>query len=204
MISVVIQAGGESRRMGQDKALLPFFGETLLERVLNRVNQLGDELLVTTNHPERFPHLGVPMITDELPGQGALGGLLTALLAAQFSTVIIVACDMPFVNSAILTEASDQLQSRQADVVIPRTEYGYEPLHAVYRRETCLPAVRAALAAGEQRLISWYPSVKVIPVEKEDLIKHDPLGIAFWNLNTPDDLRQAEELAEELEGKGLR
>jgi molybdopterin-guanine dinucleotide biosynthesis protein A len=198
MISVAIQAGGESRRMGQDKALLPFLGESLLERVMKRVNLLGDELLVTTNHPERFLDFGVPLIQDELPGKGALGGLLTALHAAQFSTVIVVACDMPFVNPKILADACDQLHSKQADVVVPHTENGYEPLHAVYRRETCLPAIRAALEAGERRLISWFPSVNVIPIAKDDLIKYDPHRIAFWNVNTPEDLHQAEELAAEL------
>lgn len=198
MISVAVQAGGESRRMGQDKALLPFLGESMLERVMKRVNPLGDELYVTTNHPERFLDFGVPMIQDELPGKGALGGLLTALSAAQFSTVIVVACDMPFVNPEILADASDQLHSKQADVVIPLTEKGYEPLHAVYRRETCLPAVRSALAAGERRLISWFPSVKVIQIAKDDLIKFDPARIAFWNVNTPEDLHQAEELASQL------
>jgi molybdopterin-guanine dinucleotide biosynthesis protein A len=184
--------------MGQDKALLPFLGESMLARVMKRVNPLGDELFVTTNHPERFLDFGVPMIQDELPGKGALGGLLTALSAAQFSTVIVVACDMPFVNPEILADASDQLHAQQADVVIPLTEKGYEPLHAVYRRETCLPAVRAALEAGERRLISWFPSVKVIQIDKHDLIKFDPARIAFWNVNTPEDLHKAEELALEL------
>ena len=184
--------------MGQDKALLPFLGELLIERVMKRVNLLGDELLVTTNHPERFPDFGVPMIKDQLPGKGALGGLLTALHAAQFSTVVVVACDMPFVNPDFLADACDQLHSKQADVVVPHTEKGYEPLHAVYRRETCLPAVRDALQAGERRLISWYPSVNVIPIAEDDLIKFDPQRIAFWNLNAPEDLHQAEVLAAKL------
>ena len=198
MISVAVQAGGESRRMGQDKALLPFLGESMLKRVMKRVNPLGDELFVTTNQPENFLDFGVPLIQDELPGKGALGGLLTALSAAQFSTVIVVACDMPFVNPKILANACDQLRSKQADIVIPHTDNGYEPLHAVYRRETCLPAVRAALNAGERRLISWFTSVNVIPITEDVLIKYDPHRIAFWNLNTPEDLHQAEELAAEL------
>jgi len=198
MISIAVQAGGESRRMGQDKALLPFLGESMLARVIKRVSTIGDELYVTTNHPERFLDFRVPMIRDELTGKGALGGLLTALSAAQFSTVIVVACDMPFVNPDILVAASDQMRSKQADVVIPLTENGYEPLHAVYRRETCLPAVRAALESGERRLVSWFPSVNVIQISIDELIKYDPYGLAFWNVNTPEVLQQAEDLAAEL------
>jgi len=75
MKSVVIQAGGESRRMGQDKALLPFLGEPLIERVINRVVPYADELLITTNNPEDYKVFNVPLFQDILPGIGALGGL---------------------------------------------------------------------------------------------------------------------------------
>ena len=162
MYSVAIQAGGESKRMGQDKALLPFLGETLLARVMKRISPLGDEVFVTTNHPERFTGFGVPLFRDELPGMGALGGLYTALRAARYPLVIVVACDMPFVNARILAEACDRLLTNDMDVLIPLTNEGYEPFHTVYRRETCLPAVYAALQAGERRLISWFPQVKVL------------------------------------------
>jgi len=197
MISIAIQAGGESRRMGQDKALLPFLGETMLDRVIKRVAPLGDELLVTTNQPASFAHFKVQLIKDQLPGTGALGGLLTALNAAQFPVVIVVACDMPFVNADILAAACDRLHSNQADVVIPLSKEGYEPFHAVYRRETCLPVIRKALENGERRLISWFPSVDVVPITENDLVQYDPLRIAFWNVNTLDELKQAEEFARE-------
>lgn len=197
MISVAIQAGGESRRMGQDKALLPFLGETMLDRVIKRVAPLGDELLVTTNQPESFVDFKVPLIQDQLPGTGALGGLLTALNAAQFPVVIVVACDMPFVNVNILVAACDRIHSNQADVVIPLSKEGYEPFHAVYRREACLPVIRKALENGERRLISWFPSVDVVPITENDLVQYDPLRIAFWNVNTLDELKQAEEFARE-------
>jgi molybdopterin-guanine dinucleotide biosynthesis protein A len=197
MISIVIQAGGESQRMGQDKALMPFLGKTLLERVIERVSDLGNELLVTTNHPEKFSHFKIPLFQDRQPERGALGGLFTALSAAQFPTVIVVACDMPFVNPDILKVACEWLSTKEGDVVIPRTKYGYEPLHGVYRREICLPAVNRALTTGEKRMISWFPSVKVIPLTEGELVKYDPMGIAFWNVNTLEELRRAEDMARE-------
>ena len=181
--------------MGQDKAFLPFLGTTLLERVMMRVEQLGDELFVTTNQPERYRDFGVPLFEDVLPGKGALGGLLTALSSAQYPFLIVVACDMPFVNADILTEAYQRLLSQNADVAVPHTENGYEPFHAVYRRETCLPAIKLALEAGERRLISWFPSVKVVPISDDDLRRYDPIEVAFWNVNTADDLQQAEKFA---------
>ena len=197
MFSIAIQAGGESRRMGQDKALLPFLGETLLVRVMKRVAPLGEEMFVTTNHPERFTDIRVPLVQDELPGMGALGGLYTALSAARYPVVMVVACDMPFVNPELLAEARERLIANEVDVLIPRTKEGYEPFHAVYRRKTCLPAVHKALQAGERRLISWFPQVEVLTLSGDELLRYDPQGLSFWNVNTPDELRRAEELAVE-------
>lgn len=199
MKSVAIQAGGESRRMGQDKALLPFLGTTLVERVISRVAPLGDELLITTNNPQEYLEFKVPLFRDLLPGKGALGGLYTALSAARFPIVIVVACDMPFVNVDILAQAIEKLQSNEVDVVIPKTKKGYEPFHAVYRRETCLSAVQSALQSGERRLISWFPKVKVTPITDPDLYQYDPQRIAFRNLNTREDLLNAEVLAQKLD-----
>jgi len=199
MKSVAIQAGGESRRMGQDKALLPFLGTTLVERVISRVAPLGDELLITTNNPQEYLDFKFPIFRDLLPGKGALGGLYTALSVARFPIVIVVACDMPFVNTDILAQAIEKLQANDVDVVIPQTEKGYEPFHAVYRRETCLSAVQSALQSGEKRLISWFPKVKVTPITESELDQYDPQRIAFRNLNTREDFLNAEVLAQELD-----
>jgi molybdopterin-guanine dinucleotide biosynthesis protein A len=184
--------------MGQDKALMTFLGKTLLDRVINRVADLGDELIITTNRPENYTQFGLPLYQDRLPLKGALNGLFTALSVAQYPTVIVVACDMPFVNSDLLRLACGWLTIEGGDVVIPRTQLGYEPLHAVYRRESCLAAVDKALKVGEKRMISWFPSVKVVPILEEKLLEYDPLGIAFWNVNTLEELRRAEEMAKKL------
>jgi molybdopterin-guanine dinucleotide biosynthesis protein A len=73
-----------------------------------------------------------------------------------------------------------------------------EPLHAIYRRETCLPLVEAALDANQWKLISWFDHAKVRVLKLEEIARLDPKGLAFWNLNTPEDLRQAEERARKL------
>jgi molybdopterin-guanine dinucleotide biosynthesis protein A len=199
MKSVAIQAGGESSRMGRDKALLPFMGKPLIERVINRVASLGDELIITTNRPGDYMKFGFPLYRDILPGYGALGGLYTALSVSRFPVVIVVACDMPFVNAEILTMSIEMLLGSNADVVIPRTENGYEPFHAVYRRETCLPAIKSAIQSGEKRLISWFPSVKISQIPVSDLLDHDPRRIAFMNLNTTEEFINAELLAREVD-----
>ena len=195
MLSVVIQAGGESRRMGQDKGLLLLLGQPLIARVMARVASLADEVLVTTNHPEAYRFLGVPLFEDVYPGTGALGGLYTALTVARHPLVAVVACDMPFASPEILAAARERLLEAEVDVVIPQSEDGYEPFHAVYRRDICLPAVKDALEAGERRLISWFPAVKVATLSAEEASRLDPLKLAFWNLNTPEELQQAEQMA---------
>src|SRR4030067_1037548 len=149
MLTLVIQAGGESRRMGVDKALLPFLGPPLTLRPLNRRAALADkadlrEVLVTSNHPERFDFLGLTPIPDLIPGLGALGGLYTAISAARLPYVAAVACDMPFASPELFTHEIVLLHESSADAVIPRTEAGIEPFHAVYRRESCLPHIQAA------------------------------------------------------------
>lgn len=184
--------------MGEEKALLVFHGRTLIQRVIDRVKPLGDELLITTNRPEYFQKFNLPLYEDLLPGHGALGGLYTALSVAQFPVVIVVACDMPFVNAEILALAIRELESNEVDLVIPETTKGYEPFHAVYHREKCVPAILRALEAGKRRLISWFPDVKVRVIPDSVLMRYDPQQIAFNNLNTRDEFLKAEQLAQEV------
>lgn len=192
MLSLVVQAGGESRRMGRDKGLVSFLGQPLIQRVVERLAGMADEVLVTTNRPEAYQFLGLPLMEDLKPGRGALGGLFTALDAARHPLVAVVACDMPFASRAILLAAQDLLEAEPLDAVIPKTEHGSEPFHAVYRRSTCLPAVQRALERDAWRADSWHADVRLRFLSAEETARLDPLGLAFWNINTPDELAQAE------------
>jgi molybdopterin-guanine dinucleotide biosynthesis protein A len=195
MLTVVIQAGGESRRMGQDKALLPFLGQPLIQRVLQRVRPLADEMLVTTNHPEVYGFLGLPLIPDLLPGRGALGGLYTALQSASQPLVAIVACDMPFASPALFAAERDILLSTKADIAIPHSGNGLEPFHAVYRRDTCLAPIEAALQARKWRVDAWFSQVEAHILQPEEIQRFDPQLNCFRNINTPEELIEAEYLA---------
>jgi molybdopterin-guanine dinucleotide biosynthesis protein A len=202
MLTVCIQAGGQSSRMGEDKALKTFLGRPLIERVVTRLSPIADEVIVTTNRPEDYRFLGVPLFPDLKPGRGALGGLYTALASASQPVVAVVACDMPFASAALLEAASRLLVAEGVDVVIPSEKKpaskseGYEPLHAVYRRATCLPALEAALEADQWKVIAWFPQVKVRALTAEEVRQSDPSGLAFWNVNTPEEFSKAEELAQ--------
>jgi molybdopterin-guanine dinucleotide biosynthesis protein A len=191
-LSVVVQAGGQSRRMGRNKALEPFLGQPLIERVIARVRPVADELLLTSNPPEALAHLGLPVYGDVLPVQGALGGLYTALAIASHELVAVVACDMAFASADLLAAERDRLATGEWDGVVPRNAKGLEPFHAVYRREPCMAAIKAALAMGLTRAYSWYDNVRMAYIEGEELAHFDPQGVTFLNVNTPEELRLAE------------
>lgn len=197
MLTLVIQAGGESRRMGADKALLPFLGQPLILRPLNRLAGLADEVLVTSNQPESYRFLGLAPIPDLLPGFGALSGLYTALSVASHPYVAVVACDMPFASLELFAFELVLLRETGADAVIPHSEAGTEPFHAVYRRETCLPHVRAALENGKRRVDAWFPQVLIRYLEPAEIIAYDPDQRAFLNINTAKELMEAEGIARE-------
>ena len=185
--------------MGHDKALVPFLEQTLLKRVYQRVQELANEVVVTTNNPDALEGLGVRLAVDKIPGRGALGGLFTALEAAAYPNVAIIACDMPFVSPDLLYHQMVLLGTENCDAVIPKTSVGSEPFHAVYRRATCLQAVKQALQAGRWRVDSWFGSVSVVHVLPEVVRLYDPHQVAFWNVNTADELHRAEELAKVID-----
>jgi molybdopterin-guanine dinucleotide biosynthesis protein A len=198
MLTLAIQAGGASRRMGQDKALLPFMGQPLIQRVVDRLTGLADETLVTTNHPENYHFLGLPLFADPIPERGALGGLYTALGAATHPLVAVVACDMPFVNPRLLSAQVELLTSTSADLVIPGAPEGLEPFHAVYRRATCLPHVLKALESGYWRVDAWFSQVRTHTLSLAEIQRYDPNRLSFWNINTPAELQLAQQRAIDL------
>ena len=198
-LTIVIQAGGESRRMGRDKGLVPFLGQPLVQRVLERLRPIAGEVLVSTNHPENYAFLGVPLFPDLIPGRGALGGLYTALSAASLPLAAVVACDMPFINARLLQAQAGRIQEVQADIVIPHTGEGLEPFHAVYRRETCLSPVRAAIEQDKWRVDAWFAQVKVEIFRQEEIQRYDPHLRSFQNVNTPEELQAAEQLARQID-----
>src|SRR5688572_5433355 len=177
MLTICIQAGGQSSRMGEDKALKPFLGRPLIQRVLERLSPVADEIIVTTNRADDYAFLGLRLVSDLKPGRGALGGLYTAIASATHPIVAVVACDMPFASAGLIQAASRILVEEEADVVIARVDslaepagksQGYEPLHAVYRRSTCLPAIETAIEADQWKVIAWFPQVKVRVLTAEE------------------------------------
>ena len=184
-LTVAIQAGGKSSRMGTDKSFVPFLGRPMIEVVRERVAGLGDELILITNRPEAYAYLGLPMFGDDYPDTGPLGGIYTAVRHARHAHTLVVACDMPWLNRPLLEYMVELRQ--MADVVVPRWEKFPEPLHAVYS-QACLEPIREKLEAGMLKITAFYGRVSVRFVDRPEIERFDPEGRSFVNVNTPDDL----------------
>ena len=191
-ISSVILAGGTSRRMGTSKALLRVGDRPIIERVIEKVSLVGKEIILVTNTPDEYAHLGHPMIPDAYPGKGPLGGIYSGLKAASNPYALVVACDMPFLSTPLLRYMS--LLSPGHDVVVPRLAPGIEPLHAIYSK-TCLPAMETLLQQNHLRIISFYSQVRVRYVEQQEIEILDPQLFSLFNVNSLDDLQRAREMA---------
>lgn len=179
--------------MGRDKAFLEVGGRPVIERVMGQVQSLTDDLFISTNSPEKYVHLGLPLVPDIYPDKAALGGLYSVIQAARHAHVLVVACDMPFLKVALLQYLIDL--APQADVVVPLiTPPQPETLHAVYSKN-CLPAIERRLLADQLRLIGFFADVTVRYVERDEIVKFDPEFHSFVNMNTPEDWQRVQAIA---------
>lgn len=184
-----------SSRMGKDKGLVIFSGQPLVERLRDRFRNLNNEMLIICNDPSGYAYLGLPLHGDIIPDRGALGGLFTALTIAETPYVGLIAVDMPFASPPLLSYLLDRIQLSGADAILPSTQNGLEPLHGVYRRSTCLGFVREAIEEDRWRMTAWHHRARIEVLTPEETSSIAGSEFTFFNVNTPDDLSAAEELA---------
>ena len=178
----IVLAGGASRRMGRDKALLDLGGRPLIARVVERLASVCAEVLVVAGDVEPYGELDVRLVEDRFRGVGVLGGLHAGLEAAAHELTLAVGCDMPFLRPDLLRAFARWADG--FDVAILRQGEQVEPLHGAYRR-TCLPAIETAIHANRRRIISFFPHVRVRYVTPEEVVPFDPDLRSFRNVNTP-------------------
>lgn len=179
--------------MGQNKALMPFHRIPLIQRVADRVIPVAAEVNIISSEEPDYEFLHLPVIPDRIPGKGVLGGIHTALLVSGFPFVAPVGCDLPFVSAKLLQAELDLIMECGADVVIPESQNGLEPLHAVYRRITCLPQVEQSLQDGDIRIVSWFDHAVIRIFSQSEVNQADPDPRIFLNLNHPEEFTQAME-----------
>jgi len=186
----VILAGGKSSRMGQNKALMSLGGKRLVDRVVEVMRSVFDDLLMVTNTPDVYADLGLPMVPDVWPEKGSLGGVYSAIYHVTTPYCLVVACDMPFLRAAVLHYLSTQMADY--DVVVPDVLGELQTLHAIYSK-ACLQPIERRLEANRLRIIGFFPDVRVRTVTASELEPYDPELLAFQNLNTPEEFQAAEQ-----------
>lgn len=192
-ISGAILAGGQSRRMGRDKAALLLAGEPLLLRTVRRLRTVTPDVVIIGPLERAALAPGVPIVPDRWPQQGPLGGIATALQALESEAVLVVGCDMPFLNVALLRYLLSLAFAY--DAVVVRADGQAHPLHAVYQKR-CLPILEAQLLAGKLQVQRFLARLAVRFVEGEELDRFDPQRLSTFNANTPEEWAEALRLFE--------
>jgi len=176
--------------MGQNKALMSLGGKRLVNRVVAVMREVFGDLLMVTNTPEVYADLGLPMVGDVWPEKGSLGGVYSAIYHVTTPYCLVVACDMPFLNAAIMRYLITQMADY--DVIIPDVLDELQTLHAIYSK-ACLQPIERCLAAHRLRIVGFFPDVRVRTVTASELQPYDPQLLAFQNLNTPEEFQAAEQ-----------
>lgn len=201
--SGVVLAGGRSRRFGRAKALEPFQGEPMINRVVSRLSQVTDDLVFVVNDQEQAATLALSSeitatpnktVIDKYPDGGALGGIYTGLSAADSQWAFVVACDMPFLNVELLQHLLDIREGH--DAVVPNTNGYPEPTHALYNK-SCLPHMEQRLKNNDLKIARFFDQVNVRFIEEDDIRDIDGDLDSFFNVNTQEDLDRALTLAAE-------
>ena len=200
MPSAAILAGGHARRFGgRDKGLLPVNGRTIVDRQLDTLSQIADEVLIVTSSDggrresadaQPLP-AGVRIVSDRVADRGPLGGLDAALAAARNRELVVLACDMPFVSARFLKHLLSLAPG--FDAVVPKSERGYHPLCAVYTN-ACRAAVGRHLAEGHLVMTEFIRDLRVREVGASEIEMFGSGEELLANVNTPAELAELEAL----------
>ncbi len=184
--TAIIMAGGDSRRMGKDKADLLLDGQTLLQSVTATMQQLFPQVIVSVRQPRA--NIDLPQVCDEVPDGGPLAGLTASLGKVNTPWAFMVACDMPFVVPKVVELLAGYRLQHQA--VVPVVHGHPQPLAAFYAT-SCLVPLRASLAAQQKGLRGVLKQLDVRYVDETEMLAADPLLRSFFDLDTPQDVEAA-------------
>ncbi len=185
-VSGVILAGGKSSRYGKNKALVKIDGISLIERVIQVMGGLFQDLIIITNTPDEYAHLGLPMYEDLIKGLGPIGGIYTALSSIPNEAGFFVACDMPLLSRELIHHMVKE--RGDSDVVVPRISGMMETLYALYGKG-CLSSIKRQIDLREYQIIRIFKDVNVQYIEEDDLREFDPDLKSFMNINRPEELK---------------
>jgi molybdenum cofactor guanylyltransferase len=184
-----VLAGGESSRMGRDKALLELDGVPLVLRAAKLLEDVTGKPRIVGGR-EEFRAMGLQAIADEFPGAGPLGGIATALSASSSPWSLVIACDLPYLTKGWLDFLIARALASKDEAVLPMNERGAEPLCAMYSKRAEGP-IRQALARGTRKITDALENVKLETIEPSEWKAFDFDGFLFKNLNQPADYEES-------------
>ena len=194
----VILAGGQNKRFGGHNKAFLRIGETrIVDRLMEVFSRLFDQVVLVTNDPAAYMDVDALIVSDHYQTRSSLNGLHAGLFAAAHETAFFVACDTPFARESLIRWVLDYIKPK-ADIVIPSTSAGFEPLFAVYRKR-CLPAMAHQLEHDRLKIQGLFRKVRLKTIDEGELRRVDPELISFFNVNTPEDLMLAESLRKKIE-----
>ncbi len=185
-VTGIILSGGKSIRMGQNKAFIKINGVPIIQRIHDLFRKLFKEIIIVTNDKDLFLNFDAKIYADIIPQKGALGGLYTGLFYSYFEYSFCVACDMPFLNESLITFLINKIEDG-IDVIVPKTEDGFHPLHAVYSKK-CVDPIKRIIDENRYKIIDLYPLVNVKIVNEKEFLFLDPKKESLININTPEEL----------------
>lgn len=193
LVALAVLGGGQGRRIGKKKSSLKVGPRSLIEVISERIGCLFSEkyYISKTSKEDFCLPSDFQRLNDVFDLQTPLVGVYTALLSIKSPKVLVVACDMPFIKPQLVRLLIKN--SISGEVIVPCSSRGPEPLIAVYSKG-CLRPIKEALDRGEKRLISFFKAVRVFYLPFQEVRKVDPEEISFFNINTEEDLKKAEEI----------
>jgi molybdopterin-guanine dinucleotide biosynthesis protein A len=192
----IILAGGKSRRMGRNKALIDSGGVPLFERVYRVIKEIFSEIIIVTNDVLPFERYEAILQRDIILDKGALGGLYTGLFHSSNYHAFCSACDMPFLNPRVIEYMTEEMD--EYDVIVPKTHDGLHPLHAIYSKN-CLNPMRQLLDRDDLKIVDFFGQVRVRYIEEMEIREFDPHMRSVINVNTEEEMEAVRNILIEIQ-----
>ena len=187
---VILSGGLNTRFDGVNKALVRVGGRLIIDRLLEVFSDIFDDIILVTNHPEQFLKWDVTIVTDVIDLRSSLTGIHTGLFYSNNPYAFFSACDTPFLKKELVEILLENVEPK-FDIVMPETAAGFEPLCAIYSKR-CLKPAEEHLKANKLKIQWALRSSRIKHISEKQLRSADPELISFFNVNTPEDLVQAE------------
>lgn len=185
----VVLAGGKNLRFPTLKSFIKIDDSTIIEKSLALLGNIFDEIFISTNMPEKYFYLGVPLIGDVLPSRGPMSGIYSALINSKYNSIFVVACDMPFVQRDVVSFICKKHLPLNYDATIPIYNGEPQPLLGIYCR-TILDVLEDLILKGKTSMKGFLSEIKTNFIEESDIMTVDPDGRSFVNINTMEDYKK--------------